>query len=55
MADLLVLGRLVLKNSKKNSKSFASFTNRTFHLRKPPGFRMVFDATERNEGRFCRI
>ena len=30
------------------------FTNRTFHLSGPPGFRMAFDATERN-GRFGRI
>ena len=32
----------------------ASFTNRTFHLSRPPGFRMAFDTAERN-GRFGRI
>ena len=31
-----------------------SFTNRTFHLSSPPGFRRAFDAAERN-GRFGRI
>ena len=36
------------------SKSFASFTNRTVHLSRPPGFRRAFDAAERN-GRFGRI
>ena len=33
------------------SKSLASFTNRTFHLSCPPGFRRAFDAAERN-GRY---
>ena len=36
------------------SESLASFTNRTFHLSRPPGFRKAFDAAERN-GRFGRI
>ena len=36
------------------SESLASFTNRTFYLSRPPGFRMAFDAAERN-GRFGRI
>ena len=35
-------------------ESLASFTNRTFHLSRPPGFRRAFDAAERN-GRFGRI
>ena len=35
-------------------KSPTSFTNRIFHLSRPPGFRMAFDAAERN-GRFGRI
>ena len=30
------------------SESLAFFTNRTFHLSRPPGFRMAFDAAERN-------
>ena len=37
--------------SVSGSESLASFTNRFFHLRRPPGFRMAFDAAERN-GRF---
>ena len=40
--------------SVSGSKSPASFTNRFFHLSRPPDFRMVFDAAERNE-RFGRI
>ena len=28
------------------SKSLAPFTNRTFHLSRPPGFRRAFDAVE---------
>ena len=36
------------------SESFASFTDRIFHLSGPPGFRRAFDAVERN-GRFGRI
>ena len=36
------------------NESLASFTNRTFHLSRPPGFRRAFDAAERN-GRFGRI
>ena len=40
--------------SVSGSESLTSFTNRTFHLSGPPGFRMVFDAAERNE-RFGRI
>ena len=31
------------------SKNLVSFTNRTFHLSRPPGFRMAFDAAERNK------
>ena len=40
--------------SVSGSESLASFTNRTFHLSRPPSFRMAFDAAERN-GRFGRI
>ena len=40
--------------SVSGSESLASFTNCTFHLSRPPGFRMAFDAAERNE-RFGRI
>ena len=40
--------------SVSGSKSLASFTNRFFHLSRPPGFRMAFDAAKRN-GRFDRI
>ena len=40
--------------SVSGSESLASFTNRFFHLSRPPGFRMLFDAAERN-GRFGRI
>ena len=40
--------------SVSGSKSLASFTNRFFHLSRPPGFRRAFDAAERN-GRFGRI
>ena len=36
------------------SKSLALFTNRFFHLSRPPGFRRAFDAAEKN-GRFGRI
>ena len=36
------------------SKSLTSFTKRFFHLSGPPGFRLAFDAPERN-GRFGRI
>ena len=36
------------------SESLAFFTNRFFHLSGPPGFRMAFDAAERNR-RFGRI
>ena len=36
------------------SESLASFTNRTFHLSRPPGFRRAFDAAETN-GRLGRI
>ena len=38
-------------SSVSGRKSLASFTNRTFHLSRPPGFRMAFDEAERN-GRF---
>ena len=31
------------------SESLASFTNRLFHLSRPPGFRRAFDAAERME------
>ena len=40
--------------SVSGSESLASFTNRTFHLSRPPGFRRAFVAAERN-GRFGRI
>ena len=40
--------------SVSSSESPASFTNRLFHLSRPPGFRRAFDAAERN-GRFGRI
>ena len=40
--------------SVSGSESLASFTNGFFHFSGPPGFRMAFDATERN-GRFGRI
>ena len=36
------------------SESLTSFTNRSFHLSRTPGFRIAFDAAERN-GRFGRI
>ena len=34
--------------SVSGSESFASLTNRFFHFRRPPGFRMAFDAIESN-------
>ena len=37
--------------SVSGSESLASFTNRFFHFSGPPGFRMAFDAAEKN-GRF---
>ena len=40
--------------SVSSSESLTSFTNRFFHFSGPPGFRMAFDAAERN-GRFGRI
>ena len=40
--------------SVSGSESLASSTNRFFHLSVPPGFRMAFDAVERNGG-FGRI
>ena len=40
--------------SVSSSKSLASFTNPTFHLSRPPGFKMAFDAAKRNR-RFGRI
>ena len=40
--------------SVSGSESLASFTNRFFHLSRPPGFRRAFDTVERN-GRFGRI
>ena len=40
--------------SVSGSESLASFTNHSFHLIRPPGFRIGFDAAERN-GRFGRI
>ena len=36
------------------SEGVASFTNRIFHVSRPPGFGMAFDAAERN-GRFGHI
>ena len=40
--------------SVSRSKSLVSFTNRTFHLSRPPGFRRAFDTAERN-GKFGQI
>ena len=40
--------------SVSGSESLASFTNRYFHFSGPPGFRMAYDAAERNGG-FGRI
>ena len=40
--------------SVSGNESLASFTNRFFHFSGPPGFRIAFDAAERN-GRFGRI
>ena len=40
--------------SVSGSKNLVSFTNRLFHLSRPPGFRRAFDADKRN-GRFGRI
>ena len=42
------------EKSRAKNGSLASFTNRTFQLSRPPGFRMAFDAAERN-GRFGHI
>ena len=44
----------IFVTSVSGSKSPASFTNRLFHLSRPPGFRRAFDAAESN-GRFSRI
>ena len=38
-----------MEPQKPGNKSLSSFTNRSFHLSRPPGFRMVFDAAERKE------
>ena len=43
-----------LHHFSERQQSLASFTNLTFHLSRPPGFRRAFDAGERNE-RFGRI
>ena len=40
--------------SVSGSEILASFINRTFHFSRPPGFRMAFDAAERNR-KFGRI
>ena len=40
--------------SVSGSESLASFTNRFFHLSRPPEFRRAFDAAERN-GKFGSI
>ena len=40
--------------SVNSRESLACFTNRFFHFSRPPGFRVAFDATERNK-RFDRI
>ena len=40
--------------SVSGSESLVSFTNHLFHFSRPPGFRMAFDAAERN-GNFGRI
>ena len=42
------VGLAIFITSVSGSKSLASFTNRTFHLSRSPGFRMAFDAAERN-------
>ena len=39
----------VFITSMSSSHSLASFINRSFHSSRPPGFRMAFDAAERNE------
>ena len=40
--------------SVSGGERLASFTKRFFYFSGPPGFRLAFDAPERN-GRFCRI
>ena len=45
---------LMFFTSASGSESLTSFTDRFFYLSRPRGFRMAFDAAERN-GRFGRI
>ena len=45
---------MIFITSVSSSKILASLTNRTYHLSRPPGFRVAFDAAKRN-GRFGRI
>ena len=47
-------GRAEKRVRLSQTESLASFTNRTFHLTRPPVFRMACDAAKRN-GRFGRI
>ena len=42
------------RSNRIRAPCLTSFTNRIFHFSRPPGFRMAFDAVERN-GRFGRI
>ena len=49
-----IVSLAIFITSVSGSKSLASFTNRFIHLSRPPGFRMAFDAAERN-GRFGHI
>ena len=44
----------IVITSVSSSESLESFTNRFFHMSRPPGFRNTFDAVKRN-GRFGRI
>ena len=49
-----IISLAIFITSVSGSESPASFTNRLFHLSRPPGFWRAFDAAERN-GRFGRI
>ena len=51
---ILDVSLAIFITSVSGSESLASFTNRTFHLSRPPGFRRAFDVAERN-GKFGRI
>ena len=44
----------IVITSVSGSKSLTFFANRFIHFSRPPGFRMAFDAAEKN-GRFGRI